>query len=176
MKNCNDKWIPVSNEEKLIREIEEKGEEEQKKKGKKNLINHWTKEAVEQSVRKINKEIYEHDRQASIIIKLDDLAVFVNHKITRRGISRGYVNIQEDFNKNLLIIEKIIFQALDENEKYKKYNLLFEAKQRLKLYVWTDIRFLMINKAITPGEITELIRRSKEINTELDKWIISIKH
>ena len=98
MKNCNDKWIPVSNEEKLIREIEEKGEEEQKEKGKKKLINHWTKEAVEQSVRKINKEIYEHDRQASIIIKLDDLAVFVNHKITRRGISRGYVNIQEDFN------------------------------------------------------------------------------
>ena len=131
------------------------------------------KEAVKQSVRKINKEIYEHDRQASIIIKLDDLAVFVNHKITRRGISRGYVNIQEDFNKNLLIIEKIIFQALEENE---KYNLLFEAKQRLKLYVWSDIRFLMINKAITPGEITELIRRSKEINTELDKWIISIKH
>ena len=28
----------------------------------------------------------------------------------------------------------------------------------------------MINKAITPGEITELIRQQMEIDKDLDKW------
>ena len=39
--------------------------------------------------------------------------------------------------------------------------------------MWTDIRFLMVNKAITPGEITDLIRRQMEINNDLEKWILS---
>ena len=33
----------------------------------------------------------------------------------------------------------------------------------------------MINKAITPGEITELIRRQLEIDKDLDKWVMSIQ-
>ena len=33
----------------------------------------------------------------------------------------------------------------------------------------------MINKAITPGEITELIRRQLEIDKDLDRWLMSIK-
>ena len=45
----------------------------------------------------------------------------------------------------------------------------------MKVEVWTDIRFLMINKAITPGEITELIRKQNEIDKDLDRWIASIK-
>lgn len=32
----------------------------------------------------------------------------------------------------------------------------------------------MVNKGITPGEITDLIRRSNEIEDILDKWISSI--
>ena len=44
----------------------------------------------------------------------------------------------------------------------------------MKIQVWGDIRFLMINKAITPGEITELIRRQKEIDKDIEKWIASI--
>ena len=33
----------------------------------------------------------------------------------------------------------------------------------------------MINKAITPGEISELIRKQLEIDKDLDKWILSIE-
>ena len=33
----------------------------------------------------------------------------------------------------------------------------------------------MINKAITPGEITELIRRQLEIDKDVDRWIVAIK-
>ena len=33
----------------------------------------------------------------------------------------------------------------------------------------------MVNKAITPGEVTELIRRSNEIEDIVDKWISSIE-
>ena len=45
----------------------------------------------------------------------------------------------------------------------------------MKTEIWTDIRFLMINKAITLGEITELIRMQIEIDKDIDKWGESIK-
>ena len=135
---------------------------------------HWNKKNIEEATRKINKEIYEHDKQATIIIKLDDLSIMINTKISRRGIYRGFVNIQEDLNKNILNIEKIILQAYSESNAETKYNLLIEAKKIMKIQLWGDIRFLMINKAITPGEITELIRRQKEIDKDIERWIASI--
>ena len=134
----------------------------------------WSKESIENATRKINREIYEHDKQASISIKLDDLSIFINDKIRKRGIYRGFVCVQEDLNKNLLKIEKIISQALLESDSKKKHNLLIEAEHNMKIELWGDIRFLMINKAITPGEITELIRRQKTIDTEMKKWISSV--
>ena len=33
----------------------------------------------------------------------------------------------------------------------------------------------MINKAITPGEITELIRKQVEIDKNIDKWLEAIQ-
>lgn len=39
---------------------------------------HWNKKNIEEATKKINKEIYEHDKQASIIIKLDDLSIMIN--------------------------------------------------------------------------------------------------
>lgn len=33
----------------------------------------------------------------------------------------------------------------------------------------------MINKAITPGEISELIRKQLEIDKDLNKWISAIQ-
>lgn len=68
--------------------------------------NNWTQSKVENASKKINQEIYNRNRQAPIQIKLDDLSIFVNGRITRRGIAKGMVFIQEDFNKNILDIEK----------------------------------------------------------------------
>lgn len=62
-----------------------------------------------------------------------------------------------------------------ENDANNKYNLLIEAQSSMKINIWSDIRFLMVNKAITPGEITELIRRQKSIDSEMEKWIASIQ-
>ena len=135
----------------------------------------WSQTNVDNARRKINKEIFERDKQSSISIKLDDLSVIVNDKIKRRGIQRGFVNVQEDFNKNLLNIEKVILQALLESDANKKYNLLIEAEYSMRINIWCDIKFLMVNKAITPGEITELIQLQKSINIEMQKWMASIQ-
>ena len=135
----------------------------------------WSKANVDNARKKISKLIFQQERQASINIKLDDLSIFINDEIQRRGIQRGFVNIQEDFNKNILNIEKIILRALMENDANNKYNLLIEAQSSMKINIWSDIRFLMVNKAITPGEITELIRRQKSIDSEMEKWIASIQ-
>lgn len=64
--------------------------------------NNWTQSKVENASKKINQEIYNRNRQAPIQIKLDDLSIFVNGRITRRGIAKGMIFIQEDFNKNIL--------------------------------------------------------------------------
>ena len=137
--------------------------------------NHWTQGKVDIATKKINQEIYERNRQAPIHIKIDDMSIFINDRITRRGIAKGLVSIQEDLNMNLLEAEKKTLKALMSQDKKEQHNYLLEAKYIMKVEIWTDIRFLMVNKAITPGEITELIRRQLEINKDLDKWIFAIK-
>lgn len=141
----------------------------------KNKKNHWTKTKIDEANKKINQEIYKRNRQAPIQIKLDDLSILINDKITRRGIAKGLVFVQEDFNKNLLQVEKKTIEVLLENDLKIQYEKLMEAKKILKIEVWTDIRFLMVNKAITPGEITELIRRQIEIDNDINKWAESIR-
>ena len=76
---------------------------------------------------------------------------------------------------NLLEVEKRTLEALISQDKKEQHNYLLEAKYIMKVEIWTDIRFLMINKAITLGEITELIRRQLEIDKDIDRWIVAIK-
>jgi hypothetical protein len=106
---------------------------------------------------------------------MDDLAIFINDKITRRGISKGLVSVQEDLNKNILEAEKNTLKALMTTNAEEQYKYLISVKQIMKVDVWTDIRFLMINKGITPGEITELIRKQMEIDKDLDKRLEGVQ-
>lgn len=145
---------------------------EENKKIKKN---HWTQANVDNATKRINQEIFKRNRQAPLHIKLDDLSVYINDRITRRGISKGLVCIQEDMNKNILKVEKKTIEALISTDIEKQYECLLEAKKLIKIEVWPDIRFLMINKAITPGEITELIRKQMDIDKDIDKWSEAIE-
>ena len=106
---------------------------------------------------------------------MDDLAIFINDKITRRGIAKGLVCIQEDLNKNILEAEKKTIEVLITEDVEEQYGCLLEVKKIMKVEIWTDIRFLMINKAITPGEIRELIRRQLEIDKDIDRWMSGIE-
>ena len=127
------------------------------------------------SGQKINQEIYKRNRQAPIHLKMDDLAILINDKITRRGIAKGLVFIQEDLNKNIIEAEKNTVKVLTITNPKEQYESLTKVKQIMKVEVWTDIRFLMVNKAITPGEITELIRKQLEIDKDLDRWLNGIE-
>lgn len=118
--------------------------------------------------------MYERNRQAPIHLRIDDMAIYINDRITRRGIARGLISIQEDLNKNLLDVEKLTLKALLSGDNEEKSDNLKYAEYLLKINVWSDIRFLMINRAISPGEITELIRLHLAIIKDLEKWISSI--
>ena len=137
--------------------------------------NHWTQSKIDNASKKINQEIYKRNRQAPIQLKMDDLAIFINDKITRRGIAKGLVSIQEDLNKNILEAEKNTVNVLLMSDLEEQYKCLMKVKQIMRVEIWTDIRFLMINKAITPGEITELIRRQLAVDKDLDRWLIGIQ-
>ena len=137
--------------------------------------NHWTQGKIDDATKKINQEIYKRNRQAPIHIKMDDMAIFINDKITRRGIAKGLVFVQEDLNKNILEAEKNTVKVLMITNPQEQYDSLIRAKQIMKVEIWTDIRFLMINKAITPGEITELIRRQLDIDKDIDRWLSGIE-
>ena len=137
--------------------------------------NHWTQGKIDDATKKINQEIYKRNRQAPIHIKMDDMAIFINDKITRRGIAKGLVFVQEDLNRNILEAEKNTVKVLMITNPQEQYDSLIKAKQIMKVEIWTDIRFLMINKAITPGEITELIRRQLDIDKDIDRWLSGIK-
>ena len=137
--------------------------------------NYWTQPKVNEATKKINEEIYKKNRQAPIHIKLDNLTILINDKITRRGIAKGLVFVQEDINKNILEAEKYTLKALMSKNPVDQYGFLKQMQYIMTIEVWTDIRFLMINRAITPGEITELIRRQYEIDKDLEKWMSGIK-
>ena len=137
--------------------------------------NHWTQSKINNTSKKINQEIYKRNRQAPIQLKMDDLAIFINDKITRRGIARGLVSVQEDLNKNILEAEKNTVKVLLMSDPEEQYKCLMKVKQIMRVEIWTDIRFLMINKAITPGEITELIRRQLAVDKDLDRWLTGIQ-
>jgi len=137
--------------------------------------NHWTQGKIDDATKKINQEIYKRNRQAPIHIKMDDMAIFINDKITRRGIAKGLVFVQEDLNRNILEAEKNTVKVLMITNPQEQYDSLIKAKQIMKVEIWTDIRFLMINKAITPGEITELIRRQLDIDKDIDRWLSGIE-
>ena len=137
--------------------------------------NHWTQSKVDEATKRINQEIYKRNRQAPIHLKMDDLAILINDKITRRGIAKGLVFVQEDLNKNIIEAEKNTVKVLTITNPKEQYESLTKVKQIMKVEVWTDIRFLMVNKAITPGEITELIRRQLEIDKDLDRWLNGIE-
>ena len=78
-------------------------------------------------------------------------------------------------NKNLLEVEKYTIKALMLEDKNKRLDCLLKAKEVMKIEIWTDIRFLRVKRAITPGEISELIRRQVEIEKEIEKWGLSIE-
>ena len=137
--------------------------------------NHWTQGKIDDATKKINQKIYKRNRQAPIHIKMDDMAIFINDKITRRGIAKGLVFVQEDLNRNILEAEKNTVKVLMITNPQEQYESLIKAKQIMKVEIWTDIRFLMINKAITPGEITELIRRQLDIDKDIDRWLSGIE-
>lgn len=137
--------------------------------------NHWTQNRVDEANKKINQEIYKRNRQAPIQIKMDDMSIYINDKITRRGISRGLVFIQENLNKNILKAEKYVIEILITEDIKEQCNLLIKTKAHMKVEIWPSIRFLMVNKAITPGEITELIRMQMDIDNDLDKWLSSLQ-
>ncbi len=67
--------------------MERKNMEKQSKSNK----NHWTQTNIDNATKKINQEIYKRNRQAPIHIKMDDMAIFINDKITRRGIAKVLV-------------------------------------------------------------------------------------
>ena len=112
--------------------------------------NHWTQSKVDNATKKINQDIYQRKRQAPLQLKMDDMAIFINDKITRRGIAKGLVCIQEDLNKNILKAQKKTLDAIFINNLEKQHEYIREIKQIMKIEIWTDIRFLMVNKAITP--------------------------
>ena len=91
--------------------------EEQRKIVKKN---HWTQTKIDNATKKINQEIYERNRQAPLQLK--DMAIYINDKITRRGIAKGLVSIQEDLNNSILKVEKQTMEALLTTETKKQYN------------------------------------------------------
>ncbi len=102
--------------------------------------NHWTQGKIDDATKKINQEIYKRNRQAPIHIKMDDMAIFINDKITRRGIAKGLVFVQEDLNRNILEAEKNTVKVLMITNPQEQYDSLIKAKQIMKVEIWTDIR------------------------------------
>lgn len=115
-------------------------------------------------------EILFGKRQTPLLMKtLDDMASEVNTKIRKRGISKGFVCVQEDFNRQILQCHKNIYSASVEKIPNKRIGYIENCQKGIKM-IWIDIRYLLTQKALTVGEIGVLSKMAKDAEKQLYAW------
>lgn len=115
-------------------------------------------------------EILYGKRQSPEVMRtVDAISLMVNRTIRARGISKGFVCVQEDFNKTLLQLEKLIYWASIETDKQKRGGYLDEALKEMR-NVSVDIRYMLKNNALTVGIVGELSRYVRSVNGALYRW------
>ena len=77
--------------------------------------NHWTQGKIDDATKKINQKIYKRNRQAPIHIKMNDMAIFINDKITRRGIAKGLVFCTRRFEQKYFRNRKKYCKSSNDN-------------------------------------------------------------
>lgn len=119
-----------------------------------------------------NKLLYNKEqanKKPTLIYKYyDNVAKEINTKIRMRGISKGFVCVQEDINKLILNSQKHIYWYTFYSLNSKKVKNLELALTDLK-EICIDLDYLLKNKALTIGEIgyitNELEMAKKELYT-----------
>lgn len=119
-----------------------------------------------------NKLLYNKEqanKKPTLIYKYyDNVAKEINTKIRMRGISKGFVCVQEDINKLILNSQKHIYWYTFYSLNSKKVKNLELALSDLK-EICIDLDYLLKNKALTIGEIgyitNELEKAKKELYT-----------
>lgn len=113
-------------------------------------------------------------RHAPLIYATTDrIAKEVNTKLRMRGIGRGMVCVQENFNRTILNIQKRIYDAVREPDPSKRLSLL-DCVQRLMKYLWVDIRYLLKQRSLTLGEIGVLSEYANAADEQIRRWRQSI--
>ena len=101
----------------------------------------------------------------------DDFAKEVNEKLRKRGIGRGFVCIQEEMNRGVFHSQQLIYKATRESNPEKRLDLIQQAEGILGETIWIAVRYLLKQKALTPGEIGVLSSKAMDIRNQYKKWI-----
>ena len=119
-------------------------------------------------------EILYGKRQTPAVMRaLDRIALEVNTKIRQRGIAKGFVCTQEAFNKLLLEIQTLIYWASIEKNLDKRAKYIDAAIAKIQ-EVSVVMRYMLINKALTVGEIGVISKYKKDAVNQLYKWRNSV--
>ncbi len=110
-----------------------------------------------------------------IFATIDRIASEVNTKIRMRGIGRGMVCVQESINRTALEMQKRVYDAVKEPDANARLELLSFIQRKMK-YLWTDIRYLLKQHALTLGEIGVLSDYANAADTQLERWKQSIEN
>lgn len=108
-----------------------------------------------------------------IFATIDRIVSEVNTKLRMRGIGRGMVCVQESINRTAIEMQKRIYDAVKEPDASARMELLNYTQRQMK-YMWTDIRFLLKQRALTLGEIGVLSDYANATDKQLEKWKKSI--
>lgn len=120
-------------------------------------------------------EILYGKRKAPEVMKeIDSITKEVNTKIKMRGIAKGLVCTQEEFNRDALNVERNIYWASVQKDSQKREEYLKQA-----LYYMKDIsivlRYMLKNHVMKPGEIGVVSQHKKAADTQIYKWLNSSK-
>lgn len=110
-----------------------------------------------------------------LFASLDRMANEVNKKLRMRGIARGMVCVQESINLTVLKMQKLVYDAVKENNVQLRLSLLNEIQKLIK-YIWVDIRYLLKQHALTLGEVEVLSEYANTIDEQIKRWRQSIEN
>jgi hypothetical protein len=113
--------------------------------------------------------LYGKRQSPEVMRQIDQISILVNTKIRQRGIAKGFVCVQEDLNRNLLEIEKLIYWASIEKDNVRRMKYLDKIIMSLK-DVGVDIRYMLKNRALTVGEVGEISKYKSQAEKAIYRW------
>ena len=79
--------------------------------------------------------------------------------------------VNEEMNRGVFHSQQLIYKATRESDPESRLSIIQQAEGILSETIWIAVRYLLKQKALTPGEVGVLTSKAMDIRNQYKKWI-----